>query len=206
MINLNRLSIENIDTNNINWSEISQKYILDEDFIRKYYDKLNWYYISCYQKLSPTFIKEFQDYVDWNNISQYQDLNIDFLNEFKDKVNWKLITIYQIQNFDFINHFSKYLDWNNIENYYFLSEHFIREFKYNLDWPKIKYYLKDSTKKIYYSVNFIIEFKPYFNDFYIFNYYANKIIFNWIKHYYKPGNRGYLNLLKKIDLKYFLLN
>ena len=184
------------------WSGISKNNILSEDFIRKYSDKVNWFYISSSQKLSCQFIEEFQDKVDWNNISRYQKLNIDFLNQFKNKVNWNLITIYQLDNFEFINKFSKYLNWNQIEEFNFLSEDFIREFKYNLDWQKIKLYLKRSTKQKYYSVDFIKEFKPYFNEFYIYNYFANKIINQCLKYIYKPGNIGYLRLLKEIDTSF----
>ena len=58
--------------NNLDWSSISYKYKLSENFIREFQNKVDWYYISKNQKLSENFIKEFQDKVNWNFISSYQ--------------------------------------------------------------------------------------------------------------------------------------
>ena len=187
---------------NVNWEYISKHHTLNEDFMRKYHDRLDWLYISTCQKLSEDFIREFAHLVDWYSISKYQNLGIDFLREFKDRVNWRNITMYQIKNYDFIKEFQKYLDWSKISDYHFLSEEFIREFKYNIDWRKIKKYIKNNKNKIYYSTEFIKEFSPYFNELYIYNHSANKIREEWLKYYYRPGNSGYHTIIKKYNKEF----
>ena len=46
-----------IETNkSINWFNISYQYILSENFIREFGNKVDWLYISTYQTLSESFI------------------------------------------------------------------------------------------------------------------------------------------------------
>ena len=62
MINNEKILSKFIQINdNLNWYDISNKYILSENFIRKYKNKVFWTYISIYQKLSDDFIREFQN-------------------------------------------------------------------------------------------------------------------------------------------------
>ena len=63
---------------NVNWYDVSYKYILSENFIRKFQDKVNWVSISIHQKLSENFIIEFQDKVNLDLILTYQTLSEDF--------------------------------------------------------------------------------------------------------------------------------
>jgi hypothetical protein len=61
------------------WGEISIRYKLTEDFIRKFKDNVNWSLISEYQKISESFIREFKDDVDWHCISVCHKLSEDFM-------------------------------------------------------------------------------------------------------------------------------
>ena len=63
---------------NVNWYDVSYKYILSENFIRKFQNKVNWDYISKYQILSENFIGEFQDKVNWWYILNFQKLSEKF--------------------------------------------------------------------------------------------------------------------------------
>ena len=63
---------------NVNWYDVSYKYILSENFIRKFQNKVNWDYISEYQILSENFIGEFQDKVNWWYILNFQKLSEKF--------------------------------------------------------------------------------------------------------------------------------
>ena len=186
----------------INWDQLCQTKTLSEDFMRQHQQYLNWDTISWFQKLSPSFITDFSEKLNWDYVSRYQQLNINLIEKFKDRVNWNCITQYQVENFDFINQFAQYLDWNLLYSDYYLSESFIRAYKYNLDWPQISHYLKEKKanhQRIYYSKDFIIEFKPFFNKFYVYNYYANLINTAWLQYYYKPGNKGYLKNLNNLN-------
>ena len=57
MINNQKILLKFIQIHsNLNWSSISYKYKLSENFIKEYQDKVDWYYISAHQKLSENFI------------------------------------------------------------------------------------------------------------------------------------------------------
>ena len=51
------------------WSWISRKQALSENFIREFQDNVEWDLISCYQVLSDEFIQEFQDRFGTSDVS-----------------------------------------------------------------------------------------------------------------------------------------
>ena len=159
-----------INEDYIYYKNISKNEILNESYIEEFQYKLNFWHISQYQKLSEKFIEKFQDKLNWTCLSQYQKLSEEFIEKFKERVNWIKISEYQK-----------------------LSEKFIKNFQ-NKIFPR--FILKNKHQK-YYSTKFIIDFKPYFNNYYYFNFYANKIQNNWLAKYYKPGNLGYLKSLQE---------
>lgn len=55
--------------------------------IREFKDKVNWSDISRKRVLTEDFIREFQDYLDWDMISYYQKLSHSFIREFSEKIN-----------------------------------------------------------------------------------------------------------------------
>jgi hypothetical protein len=71
------------NSSKIDWTGLSCKFILSEDFIREFKDKVYWVGISYQQQLSESFIREFQDKVDWHNITRKQILSEDFIKEFR---------------------------------------------------------------------------------------------------------------------------
>ena len=80
------------DPNNVNWFEISAYYILSEDFIREFKDKVEWWNICLNRTiLSENFSREFQDKIDWYYISCTQNLSKLFIYEFYDKVYWSYL-------------------------------------------------------------------------------------------------------------------
>jgi hypothetical protein len=125
MSNKITIDINNKDTNY--WSDISEKYVLNENIIRDNINKINWDYVSNNQKLSEGFIREFANKVNWYNISAYQKLSEKFIREFSDKVNWYYISQQQKLSEKFIREFSHKIDWYCIAVYQKLSQEFIRE-------------------------------------------------------------------------------
>jgi hypothetical protein len=224
--NLNNLS--NLFFNNsIDCTEIPQISKSSEEFIREFHDKVDWDFVSMYQKLSDDFIMEFRDRVNWKYIIKYQTLNeytinscIDYLQELEFAVLWE----YQILSEDFIRNIEKTapyrIYWNIVSKYQKLSEEFIREFQDNVYWFYIAMYQNLSENFLiefkneveydivynkcikYYSVRMIKEFKPKLNGYYKYNYAANIIQQNWLKYYYKPGNRGHVNAVAEFE-RYF---
>ena len=79
-----------------------------------------------------------------------------------------------------------------------LSEDYIREFNYELDLKA----LADNKEQKYYSMLFIKDFKPSFNEHYKFHYAANKIRNVWLEKYYKPGNAGHKNAIKEFETEF----
>lgn len=58
------------------WDYISWSFVLSEEFIRKFQDKLDWSCITGSQKLSKEFILEFQDKLDWWKIMAFKKWKI----------------------------------------------------------------------------------------------------------------------------------
>jgi len=69
------------------------QYILSEDFIREFEDRISWSWVSIEQNLSEDFIREFQHKVNWHNISFAQKLSKEFIIEFIDKISFYDILI-----------------------------------------------------------------------------------------------------------------
>ena len=113
----------------LNWSEISKKSILSEEFIREFKDSVDWITISDYQTLSEEFIREFKDRVNWIYICCSQKLSEEFIREFKDSVDWIDISFRQTLSEEFIREFKDSVDWNNIFITQTLSKEFRLEFK-----------------------------------------------------------------------------
>lgn len=92
------------------WDDLSEKYVLSEDMIRLFQNKLNWYNIARYQELSSSFIKEFIDYQLkdlMDIICKYQLLSDEFFDEFRSKIDWNIV----IKRGDYsLTHFVKYID------------------------------------------------------------------------------------------------
>jgi len=73
-------------------------YIIPEEFIEKYEDKLDksdWSFIPKYQTLSEKFIEKYKDKVDWFYVSGYQTLSESFIEKHKSYVYLYCILKYQ---------------------------------------------------------------------------------------------------------------
>jgi hypothetical protein len=160
------IEVNNTDTNY--WYDICTHYVLSEDLIRRFSDKINWSYASYYQRFSEDFIREFTDRVCWYHISEFQKLSEGFIKEFSDKICWSDISYAQKLSEEFIRENSDRLHWGFISQYQKLSEGFIREFinkiniyniscyqklspefikEYNLDIPETCWLYKDKEYK-----------------------------------------------------------
>lgn len=115
------------------WTKIVADFILTEDFIREFQNKVNWWDISRFQYMSEDFISNYRNYIDWNNICTYQKLSESFIRKFYDKVNWNYICKYQKLSEDFIREFQDKVDWYKIVIYQKLNKEFIYEFKDKFD-------------------------------------------------------------------------
>ena len=64
---MKNLTIEQIvkkpKSKSIDWTEVSSRPNLPEEFIRKFANKVNWFNVSNNPNLSEGFIREFQDKV-----------------------------------------------------------------------------------------------------------------------------------------------
>jgi hypothetical protein len=170
------LSIDRVD-----WSNISFRQKLSEDFIREFEDYVDWGYISEYQTLSGDFILDFEDNIDmdkvlrkypipekiirkfvervnWDEILRRQKLSEDFIKDFAGRLDWGWISSRQTLSEDFIRKFEKYVDWNRISRNQKLSERFIKEFADRMDWTLISMYQTLSE-------NFIRDFGSLLNPY-----------------------------------------
>ena len=58
----------------INWTMFCEKYIISEDFIRKFQKVIDWYAISEYQLLSEEFLNKFKDKINWYRLFCFNEL------------------------------------------------------------------------------------------------------------------------------------
>jgi len=161
-----------INKDKVDWYQISESQHLSEDFIREFRDRINWHCLLKKQKLSEPLIRENTDLLNWTTVSMYQQLSEDFIGEFQDKVNWIQISSKQT-----------------------LSEDFIRRYKDKI-FPR---FLLKNENQLYYSSKFIIDLKPYFNNYYRYNVAANKIRNKWLLRYYKPGSVGHQKSINNLN-------
>ena len=169
----------------VNWDEIFERRYIDkkygeedlfsEQFIKEFKSKMNWKHISLSHNLSEDLMRHLKDDMDWDYITKYQMLDEDFIEELQHKVNWKYISKYQI--------------W--------LSEDFIRKFRDKIDFNSIMplNYLNEKNIMRYYSLDFIKEFTPYYNEYYKYNMFCRRIQRRWKEIIYKPptNNTSYIN-------------
>lgn len=111
------LILEYTYDNKIDWSILSKKQELSEDFIHEYKDKLNWLYICIYQTLSESFIENHKHYILWRWISKYQKLTQNFIHKYKEVLNWDMICTYQRLSSRFIEKHRSYVKWLKIANH-----------------------------------------------------------------------------------------
>jgi hypothetical protein len=85
------ITIEEIIANELTgenkWFLLAREYILTEDIMREYADKLNWSDISFYQTLSEPFMEEFKDRLNWDSITLTQKLSSEFIKKYRSKLN-----------------------------------------------------------------------------------------------------------------------
>ena len=86
----------------ITWEKICFYQRLDEDFIRKYADKIDWINVMEINKFSIEFIEEFIDEMDNDLLVEHQDLTENFIEKYKKDLNWNLISQYQNLSEEFI--------------------------------------------------------------------------------------------------------
>jgi len=80
------------------WDVISEKYLLNDEMIRLFQNKLNWKKIAQYQELSEEMIKEYinyqlKDYIEL--ICKYQVLSEEFIHDYRYILDWELILEHQ---------------------------------------------------------------------------------------------------------------
>jgi hypothetical protein len=152
------------------WEYISIKYNLNEDFIRKFCDKLDWKNLSQNQILSEKFILEFQNHVYWRHIALFQNLSEKFIenNICKLKHHHPELCKIHIKDTTFqnlsLNYILKYRnefdynDWEIISACQKLTENFIIKFNNKIHWDNLgaKYPLD-------LSINFLHTYKNKIN-------------------------------------------
>ena len=180
--------------NKIHSSVICKTQILSESFIREYANKISWKSVSQYQKLNESFIREFADKVSWDCISQYQKLSESFIREFADKVNWVDISEKQKLSESFIREFADKVDWEWISMKQKLSENFILEFKHKI---LFKHFL--DNKYSYCYENLIFENNKYLKEYIITKYFS--LIIDYDLTYHSPQFIDLLEEIKQITNK-----
>jgi len=136
------------DDNNISFNYAINKFVLSDEFIRKFKEKLNWIKLSWTQPLSESIIREFQDRLNWTKLSWSQSLSETLIREFQNKVDWRHVSNEQTLTESFIREFSDKVNWRHLSGSQELSEPFIEEFADKVNWTIISYYQKLSKKFI----------------------------------------------------------
>jgi hypothetical protein len=187
----------------LDWNQISYFQDLSEDFIREfiYNLSLNNICIRRYNQeygnetlFSITFIRDYKNQFGkliWDRILLAHCFKSDLIIEFKDYLNWNLLSKHFMFHEDFIEKYEDYFNWKKVSQYQIrISEDFIRKHREKIDFNLLE---KNKMRNLikYYSIGFIKEFAPLFNQHYKYNMYSNRIQSWWKKIIYKPNNSGY---------------
>jgi hypothetical protein len=167
------------------WKEISKYQKLNEDFIKKYEDRVIWHYISGHQILSEKLIEKYKDRVNWVCISMFQKLSEKFIYKYRDRVYWDLISEYQILSEELIEKYKDRVDWYFISKYQELSNSFIYRYRDRI------YYCNHIRKIL--NERYIIENRT-------INYiYYSKLMLYWNEHGgFNIDNKSYSIILSEI--------
>ncbi len=130
---------------NLNWSLISLKQNICDSIITSNIDNINWYLIGCNNNFKLDFVIKYSSQIDIDSLSRFVVLNKSILKLFEENLNWDLITVNRLISEEILILFSHKIDLNL--------------FKSNIFHLK---YIK------YYSIDIILKFKPFFNNYYIF--------------------------------------
>lgn len=154
---------------------VTNKYILSNNILRKWKDKLNWQDICCQQVLSEETIREFKDYVNWDCVGIHQTLSEELMREFIDKFNWQNISAFQYMSEKFIEEYANEINWPLISSNYRaqLSERLMERFIEKIDWKSLFKFTKreiskeffDRHKKDYFKDILWIDYHEYYPHF-----------------------------------------
>jgi hypothetical protein len=141
------------------WNIISQYQQLNNEFIRKYDDKLNWKLISTYQVIDLELLTDYLDKIDWTNIplniSASSLINDNTIQLFDKYPIWENITcLTNLSNNVLFRYFDK-LPFNaiiNILSYRGLNHEFINTIIKKFDMPEV---WKEISSNQYVSNEFI---------------------------------------------------
>jgi len=141
------------DPDQFDWKEISEFYILPEEFISLYKNKVVWHLIIREQKLSEKFIEDHLSYIDMYYLCVCQNLSEDFIEKYKEEIKWEIICLrWNLLSEEFIRKNIKYcIDYiNDIVEYQDVSELFIEDYKSYIyyGWTGINKYRKLSKQFI----------------------------------------------------------
>lgn len=117
--------------NLIDWKLLSTSSKLNENFIRKYQDKICWNSLKYNTNIIYTedFILDFADLLDVTNIVIIQNLSVDFIKKVKDYIDWTIFEKYYYLNENFIEIFIDYLNIENVLRRMNFSNEFIDKHK-----------------------------------------------------------------------------
>jgi hypothetical protein len=97
-----------------NWRDISKSKHINNDFIRKYRDKIDWFTLCFHHKLDDSIIMQFSHKLGWENICRYQSLSTEFIKRNIEHIDFNLILRHQILSPEFIKEYIDYFDLREI--------------------------------------------------------------------------------------------
>ncbi len=81
-------------TNSNDWNYIFRDYILDEESLEYFKDKIDWLgYLKFNNTISSSILEKYFDYIDWTYVSIYFKMTPELLDRFKYLLNWE--TLYE---------------------------------------------------------------------------------------------------------------
>lgn len=157
-----------IDSDQNNWSYISEHFSLDEYTITEFADKFDWMIIANHQVLSEKFILDNESRLDgcWDEIESKQFLSENLLKKFKEKLDWDFLCEYKKLSEELMgdSDLEDYINWYVISQTQSLSEDFIIAHQDKIYWyglmgnnhlsDDLKSSLKDQFENKY-NFNFI---------------------------------------------------
>jgi len=102
------------------WVNFSERSMLPEEFIDKYFTKLNWRNISSYHHLTLEFMEK---YLDWGECGIHDNLtlSIEIVEKYFGKINWKELSGNEELDLKIIRKYHYLLDWKKLSDNHYLD-------------------------------------------------------------------------------------
>lgn len=126
-IKLSENVLNSINLTYSDYTDISEKLQLSDDFIDKHINSLKLYEQCKKFKLSEYVKDKYYDRIGLDNLCTFQELSLEFIEKYKDILPWRQFCNFQKLDEKIIEMYKDYVDWQMCYSYQDMSDEFIKK-------------------------------------------------------------------------------